>query len=107
MSHKRRKCREYGKNRRSKKWRTLKELYEKELSKAKKSFYRKKIKHLRTANPKQWHRELRKLTNFGHDSSEDIVIDDIKNLPKAEQAEIIADKFAEVSQEYDEIKKKT
>ena len=52
------------------------------------------------------HRELRKLTNFGHDSSEEIVVDDIKNLSKAEQAEINATKFAEVGQEYNEIKKK-
>ena len=65
-----------------------------------------KIKHLRNANPKQWHRELRKPTNFGHDSSQEIVVDDIKNLSKAEQAEIIATKFAEVSQEYNEIKKR-
>ena len=50
-------------------------------------------------------RELRNLTNFGHDSSKEIVVDDIKNLSKAEQAEIIATKFAEVSQEYNEIKR--
>ena len=56
---------------------------------------------MRTANPKQWHKELRKLTNFGSDSSEKIVVDEIKNLSKAEQAEVIADKFAEVSCEYD------
>ena len=100
---KRRKCREYTKNRKSMKWKALNALYVKELSKAKKVFYRKKIKHLRNAKPKLWHRELKKLTHFGKDLSEEVIVESIKDLSKTEQAEIIADKFAKISQEYEEI----
>ena len=46
------------------KWKALHALFVKELSKAKKGFYSKKIRHLRNAKPKQWHRELKKLTHF-------------------------------------------
>ena len=53
---KRRKCREYRKNRKSKKWKKMNEIYDDELGKAKKSFYRGKIRNLRTANPGKWYR---------------------------------------------------
>ena len=74
---KRRKCREYNKNRKSQKWETLNASYVTELSKAKQDFYRKKIKKLRTKNPKQWHRELKKLTCFDQHEFNDIIVEDI------------------------------
>ena len=66
------------------KWKALNALYVKELSKAKKVFYRKKIKHLRNAKPKLWHRELKKLTHFGKDLSEEVIVESIKDLSKTE-----------------------
>ena len=72
--------------------------------KAKQNFYRNKIKKLRTKNPKQWHRELKKLTSFDQHESDNVIVEAIKDLPSKEQAEIIADKFAEISHEYEEIK---
>ena len=101
---KRKKNREYNKHRRSKKWEALNVIYVQELSKAKQNFYRKKIKHLKTAKPKQWYRELKKLTNMAQPESEDIQVESIKDLSSKIQAEKIADKFAEVSQEYEEIR---
>ena len=101
---KRRKCREYSKNRRSEKWVALNALYVKEVSKAKRNFYRQKIKHLRHAKPKQWHKELKKLTNFGQNKSDEIIVESIKDLSRTEQAEVIADEFSKVSQEYEEVR---
>ena len=103
MNLKRRKCREYRKHRRSKKWQSLSEIYEHELLKAKKGFYRKKIQHLKNAKPKLWHRELKKLTSFDQHTSDEVIVEAIKDLPAQEQAELIANKFAEVSQEYDKL----
>ena len=34
-----------------------------------------------------------------------IVVESLKDLPASEQAELIADKFAEVANEYDKLKK--
>ena len=101
---KRRKCREYNKNRKSQKWEFLNADYVTELLKAKQNFYRNKIKKLRTKKPKQWHRELKKLTSFDQHESDNVIVEAIKDLPSKEQAEIIADKFAEISHEYEEIK---
>ena len=61
---KRRKCREFHKNRKSLKWRVMENKYQIQLSKAKQEFYMRKIKFLKNAKSKQWHRELKKLTSF-------------------------------------------
>ena len=54
--------------------------------------------------PKNWHREIKKLLSFDQNISEEIQIDSIKELPAHEQAGKIADNFALISQEYDELK---
>ena len=69
--------------------------------KTKKGQYSKKIKNV---NPKYWHRELKKLTSFDQFKSEEIVVEDIKELSNKAQAECIADRFAAISQEFDRIK---
>ena len=44
------------------------------------------------------------MTSFDQHLSDEIVVESIKHLPSKQQAELIADKFAEVSQEYEKIK---
>ena len=100
----RRKCREFRKHRKSEKWAKMKAEYDIEVGNAKKGYYKKKIKHLSKANPKNWHRELKKLTCFDQQKSEEILVESIKHLPDEIQAELIADKFAAVSQEYEKIR---
>ena len=100
---KRRKSREFRKKRKSIKWKIMNEKYEMELSKAKKDFYRKKIKHLKNAKSGQWYQQLKKLTSFDQHLSEEIIVEDIKDFSNREQAELIANKFAAVSQEYDRL----
>ena len=78
---KRRKCREFHKNRKSDKWKKMNNEYEIELSEAKKNFYRKKIQNLIKSKPAKWFQELKKLTSTDQIRSEEIVIEDIKDLP--------------------------
>ena len=101
---KRRKCREYNKNRRSARWYEMQSKYKIQLDKSKTEFYSRKISKLRRTKPKQWHRELKKLTSFDQHKGE-IIVESIKDLTNQEQAEIIAQKFAEISQEYDKLEK--
>ena len=101
---KRKKSREYRKHRRSDKWKSLELVYAKEVQNAKKQFYRKKIKHLRKAKPGKWYSELKKITSYDQHKSEEIVVGNIKDLSVVEQAELIADKFAQISQEYEKLK---
>ena len=100
---KRKKNREYHKNRRSKKWRKLNNVYESALKEAKHSFYRNKIMKLKKADPRKWYSELKKITRIDQHEAEEISVEDIKELPVEEQVEMIADKFAEVSNEYDKL----
>ena len=67
--------------------------YKYELSFAKKTFYKKKIKNLKKKNPSKWYKELKKLSNFDLHKSEDIVVESLKHFLNKEQAEIIADQI--------------
>ena len=100
---KRRKSREFHKRKKSNKWKVMDKEYEAELSKAKKDFYRKKIKKLRKVKSKHWYREFTKLTSFDQLKLEEIDVEAIKDLPNKEQAELIANNFAAISQEYDRL----
>ena len=101
---KRKKAREYQKHRKSIKYKKLEELYQQELSKSKSSFYRKQISRLRKSKPGKWYSELKKLTNFDQFKTEKLSVEKIKHLPDFDQAELIADKFSEVANEYEELK---
>ena len=99
MLLKRKKSREYEKYRKSNKYSSLLKTYKVELKKAKKHFYNLKIKHLKASNSKMWYKNLKKLLKY--DQKEDkLEVESIKHLPDEEQAELIAQKFAEVSNEY-------
>ena len=82
----------------------LQNIYRKELLSAKKAYYRKKIHALRTSNSKSWYKNIKKL--LGEEGS-DIKIDleEIKDFSDEEQCELIADKFAEVSNLYEPLQR--
>ena len=86
------------------KWEKLEEIYQIELSKSKRNFYRRRIQTLKKGNPGKWYPELKKITNFDQLKSEEILVENIKDLTALEQAELIADKFSEVANEYEKLK---
>ena len=96
---KRKKAREYNKNRRSQKYISLEALYKKKISLSKKNFYRKKVSHLRTSNSRGWYRSLKELMKIGV-RDERPECEQIKHLSDIDQAEAIANSFAKISNEY-------
>ena len=50
-----------------------------------------------------WHRELKKITRFDQQLDDVVIVESIKDLTDLEQAELIVDKFASVSQEYEKL----
>ena len=82
----------------------LNKQYKKEISLAKKKYYIKIVKDLKSSNPSQWYSKLKRLCSFDQNKSDPIIVDSIKNLSDKEQAEEIANKFAKVSQEYNPLK---
>ena len=101
---KRKKGREYSKYRNSEKFKSLHKTYRELLDSSKKAFYRKKIRDLRTANPRSWYQNIKKL--MGNDTLEEVIeVESIKDLSVEEQVERIADKFASVSNLYDPLRR--
>ena len=101
---KRQKAREFKKNRRSIKWRELNTRYKKEVSMAKKGYYKKIVRDLKLSNPSQWYSKLKRICSYDQHKSDPVIVDSIKHLTDKQQAEVIADKFAKVSQEYSPLK---
>ena len=60
---------------------------------------------LKLKKPGQWYACLKKLVSHDQLKSEDQVVDEISHLPDQEQAEIIAEKFASIQNEYQSINK--
>ncbi len=101
---KRKKLREFTKHRNSIKFRSLHKTYKTELESAKRAFYRKKIRDLRTSNPRSWYQNIKKL--MGNEAHEEVIeVEDIKELSDTEQMERIADKFAAVSNLYEPLRR--
>ena len=79
--------------------------YKRELNTAKKSYYKKEIGKLKKSDPKKWLYWVKRLVSQDQSKEQEVVVEDINYLSKEEQVEIIADSFAKISQEYEELKK--
>ena len=108
ISHKiklldRKRKRIYHKERRSDKWKQFDNIFKAEVKSAKAQFYKKTVAELKQKNPGQWYSSLKRITSFDQ-RSEKINIDEISHLPDQEQAEIIAQKFSSIPNEYQPLK---
>ena len=89
---KRKKSREFNKNRRFLKWRDLNEKYKRSVISAKTVYYKNIIKDLKTSKISQWYSKLKRLCSYDQKKSERIIVESLKHLSSQEQAEAIADK---------------
>ena len=93
----------YRRERKSEKWKDLNKSFKDAVKLAKKDFYKKKIADLKEKKPGQWYSWLKRVSS--HDQrNECLKIDEISHLSTEEQAELIADKFSSIPNEYDELK---
>ena len=97
---KRQKSREYHKNRKSDKYMRLDKKYEKKLKLAKKKYKKKTIDDVLSSSERQWYSKLKKMTNFDQQKFEPVQVEAIESLPDQIQADIIAEQFSSVSNEY-------
>ena len=93
----------YHRERRSEKWKILDKLFKKEVKKAKANFYKNSVADLKQKNPGQWYSWLKRVSSNDQKNCQ-INIDEISHLPDQEQAEIIANKFSSIQNEYEPIK---
>ena len=55
---------------------------------------------LKLKQPGQWYSALKKITSFDQQKTEQTNVDEISHLPDQQQAEIIAERFASIQNEY-------
>ena len=67
---------------------------------AKSNFYKQAVAELKLKKPGQWYSCLKKITSYDQQKHEQQNVDDISHLPDQQQAEIIAEKFASIQNEY-------
>ena len=93
----------FHKERRSDKWKLLNKIFKQEVKSAKAQFYKKTVADLKTKSPSQWYSCLKRITSSDQ-QNEQINIDEISHLTDQEQAELIAEKFSSIPNEYDALK---
>ena len=99
----RKKSREFSKHRRSPKWKTLNSLYEQKCQKARSLCYTNIVSDLKNSNPGQWYSKLKRMCNYDQLKTEKTCVEEISQYSDLEQAEIIAEKFSNVSNQYEAI----
>ena len=110
ISHKlkqldRKRKRLYRKERRSVKWQALNKMFKKQVQFAKSQFFKQTVAELKLKKPGQWYSCLTKITSYDQQKKEQQNVEEISHLPDEAQAEIIAEQFASIQNEYDSINK--
>ena len=95
----RRRKRIYRKERRSEKWTKLNKLFQKEMKSEKSNFYKNTVADLKKKSPGQWYSTLKRITS-NDQTNQQVNIDEISHLSDQAQADIIAEKFSSIQNEY-------
>ena len=91
--------REYFRNRRSQKWKSLKIRFKREKKKAIRQFYDNFVSELKTTNPGSWFKMAKRI-GATENNSGDIMIDLLRQYDNKQSAQLIAEHFAHISSEY-------
>ena len=100
---KRKKSREFYKNRKSPKWVTLNNKFEEKCEIAREAYYVNIVSDLKNSNPGQWYSKLKRMSSYDQLKTEQVNVENICDLTDKEQVEIIAENFAKISNEYDPV----
>ena len=96
--------REYNKNKKSNKWKQMNKLFAERESEAKEQYYENIVQDLKQSNVGKWYSKLKRMSSIDQTKEEKVVVQDIMDLPSNQQAELIADEFAKISNLYDPLK---
>ena len=80
-------------------------LFKQEMKTAKTQFYQKSVANLKLAKPGKWFDCLKKITSHDQQKSEMPNVGNISHLSSQEQAELIAEHFSSIQNEYEQISK--
>ena len=102
LDHKR--GREYAKNLKSSKYIALKKLYDLKIKKAKSTFKKSIINDTIRAGSHEWYKKFKRMSNYDSNKFGHLKVDEICHLSEKQQAEVIAESFSSISQQYQPIK---
>ena len=94
---------EYRKHRRSFRWKEMNKKFKLKISSTKATFYKRKVADLKEGKPGQWFSLLKRLCSHDQMKSEQTECDELRGLSDQEQAEVLADSFSSISNEYSPI----
>ena len=94
---------EYRRHRRSFRWKELNKKFKEKVSKTKSSYYARKVQDIKEGKPGQWYSLLKRLCTHDELKKEKVVCEKIRDQSDQQQAELIADNFSSVSNEYSPI----
>ena len=97
----RRRKRVFHKERKSEKWKILDKIFKRAAKCAKSEFYKEKVAELKKKNPGQWYSCLKNLTSLDQHKRDQPNVEEIRHLPDQQQAELIAEQFAKIQNEYE------
>ena len=100
----RKRKREYLKRKKSQKWVELDELFSQKVSTAKENYYQNIVKDLKKSAPGQWYSKIKRMACNDPTKTEKVLVQEISDKTSEEQVELIADVFAEISNEYEKLK---
>ena len=92
--------REYLKNKKSPKWKKLNSEFEEKSKELKKSYYKNMVEDLKTSNPGEWYSKVKRMSTLDQQKDDCISVEQFKGETSQNQAEIIADQFASISNLY-------
>ena len=61
------------------------------------------VSDLKNSNPGQWYSKLKRMCNYDQTKTEKTCVEEISDYSDLEQAEIIAEKFSNISNQYEAI----
>ena len=96
-----RKCkREYFKNKKSDKWKKLQQLLFDKTEQLKVDYYENMVEDLKSSNPGQWYSKVKRMSSTDPTDDRKIIVEELMDLSSEQQAEVIADQFAKISNLY-------
>ena len=84
-------------------WKNLNEEFCNKAALSKKNYYENIVYDLKTSNPGKWYSKVKRMTGKDSERQEKICIDDLIGIDDQKQAEMIADHYSKISNQYSKI----
>ena len=96
----RKRKREFLKHKKSLKWKQMNEEFRSKVTLSKKNYYENIVTDLKNSNPSKWYSKVKRMTGKNTEMQNPICVDDLIGIDEKKQAEMIADHYSKISNQY-------